>query len=248
MHCFICPTYGQYEYARAAVESFFQNTHGGVTVVVDDGHPKFHQFWDSHWNVVAHHFNERSGLTRSWNHGLTMAREIRAEYTICGNSDILFTPGWHIGPVALLADDSVGLVGPLTNGPGLTNELQNIWDHVPDYVPSDEPVCLAEAAQWLRKRYQPASCFAASRVNGFFMIGRTTRWWQGRYDNTHVFNPDRRYALTENENELQDRFRSRGWHSLVSLRSYIFHYRAVTRGEQHKHGMWLRRSPAQVAE
>src|ERR1017187_2426465 len=82
MHCFICPTYGQYDYARAAVKSFLQHTPGGVALVVDDGHPQFHKFWDDHWNVVAHRFRGRGGLTRSWNYGLKQARKMGAEYAI----------------------------------------------------------------------------------------------------------------------------------------------------------------------
>jgi len=54
-----------------------------------------------------------------------------------------------------------------------------------------------------------------------------------------VFDPAPRFALTQNEDELQARFQAAGWRSVVSLRSFIFHYRSVTRGEQSKHGRWV---------
>jgi GT2 family glycosyltransferase len=241
-HCFICPTYGHYEYARAALASFFQHTTDGIALVIDDGHPKFRKFWDARWNVVAHHFPDRQGLTRSWNFGLIQARELCAQYTICGNSDILFTPGWSTGPTGLLDDDSVGVIGPLSNAPGLTNTLQNIWDHVPHYQSRDEAVHLAAIAAALALRYSTKAHLAVSAVNGFFMISRTTRWWDGCFDDHHVFNPAHRFALIHSEHELQKRLLARGWHSLVSLSTFIFHYRSVTRGEKFKQGLWHRRS------
>lgn len=240
-HCFICPTYGHYEYARAAVESFLEFTPGGAVVVVDDGYPEFHRFWELEWPVVAHHFQDQRGVTRSWNLGLVLAREIGAKYTICGNSDILFAPNWHTGPESLLEDSSVGLVGPLSNGPGLTNRLQNIWDHLPGYKPSDLAQAISRVAAELTCRYDIDDHLAADAVNGFFMVGRTARWWEGAYDNEHVFDPTPPFALVGSEHELQRRFRACGWRSVVSLRAFIFHYRSVTRGERFKRGMWYRR-------
>jgi GT2 family glycosyltransferase len=251
MHCFICPTYGCYDYARAAVKSFFEHTPSGVVVIVDDAHPGFHKFWDDKWNVIAHQFKQRRGLTRSWNYGLIQARNIGAKYAICGNSDILFTPGWDLGPTALLEDDTVGLVGPLSNAPGLISpkrnvwdQKQNIWDHVTGYEPSSTPERLAGVSAHLARLYKATDHLPVRAVNGFFMIGRTASWWEGKYDKRHVFNPAPRYAMIGNEMELQRRHLARGWRSLVSLRTYIFHYRSVTRGEKFKVGMWHRNQPS----
>jgi GT2 family glycosyltransferase len=241
-HCFICPTYGAYSYARAALESFFRYTEKGLAVVVDDAHPGFFPFWDRRWHVVAHQFKERGGVTRSWNYGLSVARKLKATYAICGNSDILFSPGWEIGPTALLKRGSVGLVGPLSNGPGLTNVKQNIWDHLLDYQPSDDTKHISAVAERLASSFKPADCLPVWAVNGFFMIGRTKTWWEGRYDRGHVFNPAGRFAMVDSENELQRRLRACGRASVVSLRTFIFHYRSVTRGDKFKHGMWHRRS------
>lgn len=240
-HCFICPTYGHYDYARAAVKSFLDNTPGGVALVVDDGHPEFHRFWDDEWSVIAHRFRNRRGLTRSWNFGLQWAREFKVPYAICGNDDILFTPEWYAGPVALLEDDSVGLVGPLSNAAGRVNARQNVWKHVRNYRTSDEPCQLAKIAARLRVRYQLTDHLKTRAVNGFLMVSSTKRWWEGRFDEQHVFNPARRFALTDNEWELQRRVRRRGWRNVISLRSFVFHYRSVTRGEEFKHGMWYRK-------
>ncbi|HVU39304.1 MAG TPA: hypothetical protein VHC95_13300 [Opitutales bacterium] len=242
-YCFICPTYGQYDYARLALESFFRHTERGLAVVIDDAHPKFHRFWDRRWNVAAHPFKTRGGVTRSWNHGLRLARKFGARYTICGNDDILFTPQWWQGPVLLANDPDVGLVGPLSNGPGLSNREQNIWDHVRGYKPSDRPAALAKVAAQLRRRYEKSDGVPVSAANGFFLFARTERWWEGRFDSRHVFNPAPPYAMVHSEHELQWRMMERGWKNVVSLRSFIFHYRSVTRGDQYKRGLWYRRPP-----
>lgn len=242
MFSYICPTFGRYDYASAAIASFLAHTPDAVVVVVDDGHPRFHRFWDDSRVVIAHAFKEQGGLTRSWNFGLMHCRRIGARYTICGNDDVVFTPGWWRGPVALLEDESVGVVGPLTNAPGLTNKQQNVWDHIENYQPSDGADDLAGVARLLVNRYEAADCKPVRAVNGFLMISRTLRWWEGRFDDEHVFNPNSRFAMTQNEDELQARFRASGWRSVVSLSSYVFHYRSVTRGDQYKQGMWFRRS------
>lgn len=239
--CFICPTYGQYDYARASLASFFRHTPKGIAIVVDDAHPKFHCFWDKSWNVVARPFKTRGGLTRSWNHGLSYGRKIGAHYTICGNDDILFTPGWWKGPATLLEDPSIGVVGPLSNGPGLSNNEQNIWDYLKGYKPADTSTALTKVARQLRRKFTDADCRLVPVVNGFFMMARTERWWEGSYDRRHVFNPAPAYKMVHSEHELQLRFIQQGWYNAVSLNSFIFHYRSVSRGEKFKRGMWYRR-------
>lgn len=241
-YLFICPTYGNYCYSRAAVESFLTHTPAGLALVVDDGHEKFHKFWDDEWNVIAHHFETQAGLTRSWNFGLHRAKEIGVKYAICGNDDILFTPEWYVGPEALLEDDSVAIVGALSNGPGTSNELQNVWDHVPNYIVSDQPEQINAVAASLQHRYSLRQHLKTHEVNGFFMLSRTSRWWDGRFDENHVFDPDPQFSLQASERELQNRFRRRGWRNVISLTTFIFHYRSVTRGDAFNQGMWCRRT------
>lgn len=241
MFCYICPVYGQYNYARAAVESFLAHTPSSVAVVIDDAHPDFYEFCDPDWSVIYHKFPGHGGLTRSWNYGLILAREMNAEYAICSNDDVLFTPNWHEGPAAILQDSSVGLVGPLTNGPGRSNRRQGIWKHIPDYTPSDASDALADVSISLSRKYALSDSLPVGTVNGFCMMARTKRWWEAAFDAKHVFNPGRRFALTRSEKEIQSRIREFGWRNLVSLRSFVFHYRSVTRGDRFKHGMWFRR-------
>ncbi len=240
-YCFICPTYGQYDYARSALESFFRHTTRGCAIVVDDAHPAYRPFWDKKWPVAVRAFKTRGGVTRSWNHGLGYARKIGAKYAICGNDDILFTPGWWKGPVALMNEPSIGIVGPLSNGPGHSNKSQNIWDHIRDYQPADSPKALAAVAARLRRKYGASDCCLVPVVNGFFMIARTERWWEGCFDRRHVFNPAPSYAMVHSEHELQLRFIKQGWPNAVSLASFIFHYRSVSRGDKFKQGLWFRR-------
>lgn len=242
MFCYICPVYGQYAYARAAVESFLTRTPDSVAVVVDDAHAGFYEFCDPSWRVIYHRFQRHAGLTRSWNYGLILAREMKAEYTICSNDDVLFAPNWYEGPAALLQDPSVGLVGPVTNAPGRSNRRQGIWKYVDDYTLSDTPEALADIATRLSRKYAIRDSLSVRTLNGFCLMGRTKRWWEAAYDAHHVFNPSRRFALIRSEREIQSRIRGSRWRNVVSLRSFVFHYRSVTRGDEFKHGMWFRRT------
>jgi GT2 family glycosyltransferase len=254
----IMPTYGHFEYAIEALRSYFKHapSENFSAIVVDDASPEVSQglAWSDMVDrivkelqvtqgqqVIFHRFEEHSGLTRSWNAGLQIAKQFGFDYTICGNSDTLFTPGWHEAPCHL-ADNGYQLVGPLSNAPGPTNSgKQDVSRYFPNFRVTDNPAVLADVAIYLKARYGVVGC-VESNVNGFCLVAKTKTWWDGAFDKENVFDP--KHALTFNEDELQRRWFAKGWKSAIALGSYVFHYRAVTRGDKHRHHGSFRRKGA----
>lgn len=227
----IIPTYSHFEYARAAVRSLVRNgpRRGSAEyLVVDDHSPE----WDSvDWRSWPHpecrkiRFASRGGLTRSWNAGLRAAVAMRAEYAVCTNSDVLFSPGWF-EPLAEALEGGFRLVGPVSNAPGHTGR-QDVRRYLP------EPVAVSDSARSLRavaralRRERAAP--VASWINGFFLMARTETWREGAYSRRCVFDPG--FRMAGNEDELQTRWWERGWTMGFAPASYVFHYRSVSRPE-----------------
>lgn len=246
---FINPIYNGFPYARRAVLSFFKYTPeelNPVCISLDDNSPLYAQqdwdYWKTDMPADRHHFEafpQNGGLTRSWNWGLAKARELGCQYAIAGNSDILFTPGWYEGLMWNL-EHGYDLVGPVTNAPGWAQggkQRQNVRNYFPNYEIGDDPEYLAKVALHLKKTY-PIEDVHNWDINGFFSMARVDKWWEGAFDEKHVFNP--KYKLTENEVELQRRWKRFGWKMGYVLSSFIYHYRAVSRGDRHKHTGWDR--------
>jgi GT2 family glycosyltransferase len=223
----IIPTYNHLDYARRCVDSYARYTSEQSTVaVVDDASPAWLSYSWAGWpplDTVKIHFTKRDGLTRSWNAGLRLARELGATYAVCGNSDLLFSPGW-CGPM-LDALERYHLVGPITNAPGHCP-----WQSAANYGVteiSDDPRTIAANATRLRQSVKnPVRVY---RINGFLLMAKTDVWWSQAYDKDNVFNPA--YKLTGNEDELQRRWLAAGRKIACVPESYVFHYRSVSRPE-----------------
>jgi len=247
---FICPSYGKFVYSRRAVASFLQHSPpDSFALVVDDCSPGFDQ---QNWAAWAHdlprdriqiyRFGRQDGLTRSWNHGLTYARSHGFTYAIAGNSDIIFTPGWW-EPVRAGLAGGWHLLGPITNAPGRTNrQRQSVTRYLPGYVTSDDPADLATVAAELQSRHARTG-IVSSKINGYCTVARTDVWWAGAFNKQYVFDP--KYKLTGNEDELQTRWLTRRFRIGFVPSSFVFHYRAVSRGDKHKHTGWYRASSAE---
>ena len=254
---FICPTYGQFDYAKRCVTSFFQ--HSGpddYCLVVDDASPEVRAnpslsltqllcpepFWPRFEAIC---FPTNGGLTRSWNAGLSAARGTFSgsfEYAICGNSDILFTPNCLLPLIQLLERPNWKLVGPVTNCPGAPQYgAQNVKHFVPDYQVTDDELALLQTTNYLQAHHPVAACI--THLNGFFLMAKTATWWEGAFDAKHVFNPHNTFnskgqrnptpLMTLNEDELQRRWREKGWQIGFTPASFIFHYRAASRGAKY---------------
>ncbi|AGA28660.1 putative glycosyltransferase [Singulisphaera acidiphila DSM 18658] len=252
----VCPTYGQFDYAMRTIESFARHTEDPLTIVVDDASP---DWGDPDWQeflgadalpIVVHRFPENGGLTRSWNWGIHRAIMQGADYVIAGNSDILFCEGWQHGLIHAL-ESGYALAGPLSNAPGRTATVKaHVANYVPGYRLTDDPAYLDSLSRTLQARYQ--GLVVEARVNGFFQMARAEVWLAGRFDEAHVYrprndlqpngmpNPDP--LMTSNEDELQNRWARLGWRFAVCPSSFIFHYRAVSRGTNYLHGSWMRRT------
>lgn len=266
----IIPTYGAFEYARRAVASALEHTRADVNVaVIDDASPGL-EIRDStlepqeYIRAVLHRlgkllvygrperrlwlsrFRENGGLTRSWNEGLVLARDRGIDYACVTNSDVIFTPGWDVSLIKAL--DEFALIGPVTNAPG-TEDGQFIGRYTQVYERTDDAQKLALVAAELARINSPPR---AATINGFCMMAKTKTWWDNAYDpfraqvfkplNTHNSRgqPNPTPTMTLNEYELQRRWHAAKLRTGYSPASYVFHYRAASRGDQYKRGDWLR--------
>jgi len=249
--CLILPTYGHLDYAARAARSFLENTRHSRAIVcaVDDGSQGVTDEQYAAWAVEngiqhAKRFADNDGLTRSWNYGLQFCRENGMRYAVCGNSDLVFSPGWDKGILAAL--EEYDLVGPVTNAPGWGSFKQAIQRFFPDYEPNDSDADIADKATRISGHMpdplgnttsiaygaRGASINMPEFLNGFCLVARTRIWWVGAFDELHVFDPS--HKLTENETELQVRW-------VIGMRcrravvpsSFVFHYRSISRGDEH---------------
>lgn len=260
---FVCPTYQALElqcYTQRALESFFDTTPGGVAIVVDDGTPNWTaDYADSLQALTVQRpgtelhivrFDTPGGLTRSWNAGLAQASALGLDYAIAGNNDIVFTRQWHVGMRHALSR-GYALVGPVSNAPGVTARgLQEVSRYVPGYTLTDEQAALDAVATRLHQtRLGQVLGYA---INGFFQMAAMATWDAGKYDAEHYYRPVNHHTsngkrnptplMTLNEDELQTRWHRTGKQSAIVLSSFIFHYRAVSRGDAYKRGNWYRQS------
>lgn len=242
----IIPVYNNYIYARRACLSLFKYSEIPChALVVDDASPEFSQVDWSAWykdlpeeKITYYRFKANGGLTRSWNWGLQAARERGSRYAVCGNSDILFTPNWDV-PLTYHADKSCALVGPVSNAPGMTNKgRQSVQKYFPGYRVTDDPEYLARVSAYLKRTYPKDTVVTGVSINGFFMLASTKTWWEGAFDEKHVFDPRKR--MTGNEDELQRRWHRRKMRSGFVPTSFIFHYRSVSRGSRFRSAGWHR--------
>ncbi len=225
----IIPTFGHLDVALKAVESVYRTVQSPQVLVVDDAGPSdaesveaMQRFPGLEW----HRFDHNKGLTRGWNFGLRWARAQGCKYTVCGNSDILFSAGWFQS-LAEAIDDGSDLVGPLTNAPG-HQAKQNVRRYIPDYRPSDLPGSIDDVAAELRKKNKRDRLM--TKVNGFCMMAKTETWWKHAFDVDNVFNTGSHYRMIRNEDEFQARAGKRG--GLVAsivLGAFVFHFRGVSR-------------------
>lgn len=242
---FILPLYNKFAYGRRAALSFFKYTQTtGVVICVDDASPYYpRQDWNA-WRkgipedrLVFKHFGVNGGLTRSWNYGLKVARDLGCKYAIAGNSDILFTPHWEEGLIYHL-ENGYQLVGPISNAPGVTNGgKQRVDNYFPGYRVTDDPAYLKQVAEYVYQR-NPKNKIVPCAINGFFTMAKVDQWWRGAYNAEHVFDPAK--IMTGNEDELQRRWHKNKWRTGFVPSSFIFHYRAVSRGDRYKHRGWYR--------
>ena len=257
---FICPTYrakALHDYTETALRSFFATTPGGTAIVVDDGTPGWDTKYEAKLGNIAdeclgklhhYHFPKKLGLTRSWNKGLSIADMLDLDYAIAGNNDVIFTKGWHQGMLHAL-DSGYAMVGPLSNAPGITAKgKQEVVKYFPKYKVIDDLAYLDLVAEDLHKNH--LGKVVESEVNGFFQMCSMSSWRANKYAPNEYYKAVNKFTskgrtnltphMTLNEDEYQGRLRAKKKKMAIVLSSFIFHYRAVTRGDKYKRGQWYR--------
>ena len=253
----VVPTYGHFDYAARAVRTALANTRtlDPHVLVVDDASPDMPARVFDHVapsDVLAERLRvfrveARGGLTRSWNYGLRYANHRAFSFCCVTNSDVEFPIDWDREIFNGLNSAGYDLVGPVTNAPG-TNAEQYVGRYSMLYekekAQEDYNRVQGELLTQQRGRYKPTT------LNGFCMVALTATWWANAYDVEHVFRPRNDFnskgepnptpLMTLNEYELQRRWHEKGLKTGVCLGSYVFHYRAVSRGDRHKRGDWAR--------
>jgi hypothetical protein len=244
----VMPVYGQFDYANRSARSFLDAIPNSRVIWVDDCSPgSAESDWLSLWDRYGERFevNRRdvnAGVTAAWEIGLRRCRELGLTYAICGNSDIYCPEGfWR--PLRDALDDGWDLVGPATNAPGSQNPVrQHVKTYFKDYVDqTDSREYLDYVGRWLRSNLS-FELIEECGINGFFMAAKTERWFRDLRQDGLVFNSHPRYAMTGSEDELEQVWRQNGARIGVVPRSFVFHYRSVTRGEKYRRGAGFRRS------
>jgi hypothetical protein len=253
----IVPTYGAYDYAyRTALSALMHTSCHLKVLLIDDGYADAEERAQPHYKPLledpqlAPHietvwFKTNGGYIRSLNYGLRCLRNT-CSHICCANSDLIFTKEWDYSLREAL-DGIFSLAGPVTNAPG-TERIQNVANYFEDYEVTDNEVYLDTVARSLAE--QDRVPFEAT-INGFCMMAKTETWWENAYDKQHVFcplnerdskgNPNPTPLMTLNEYELQRRWHAKGLKSACCPRSFVFHYRSVTRGDRFKKSGWYRK-------
>jgi hypothetical protein len=131
----------------------------------------------------------------------------------------------------------------------MTNREQylNVWD--PSLIPDNTQASVDAITQKLKKG---SGTVREGPINGFFIFGSSPAWQRVAYDNEQVF-PSRieimpsghtnpHPNITGGEDWLAARCRKLGMKMGISLGSYVFHFRSVTRGKRYVTPGWSRKS------
>lgn len=224
----IIPSFNHFEYVHLACESAAK-TPGAVVIVIDDASPQWpgdrivRGYLPPTVPFVIRRYDGNEGLSRSWNAGLRICRDMGLPYAVCGNSDLVFSNGWW-API----EDALKLhdfAGPLTNAPGHVN-AQNVANYLNDYDLSDDPDNIDSTGRELRSKFN--SSFPRSMINGFCIAGKTGSFFQL---SSEPFDPS--IPLGGNEDDFFDRAKERDLKACIVPSSFVFHYRSVTRRYHH---------------
>ena len=220
----IIPSFNHFEYVHLACESAAK-TPGALVIVIDDASPQWpgdrvvRGYLPSTVPFVIRRYDRNAGLSRSWNAGLRVCRDMGLPYAVCGNSDLVFPDGWFEPIEEALATHH--FAGPVTNAPGHARH-QAVGRYLSGYELSDDPSDIDDVAKHLRAAGHPIQ--TRTHLNGFCFAGRTEsfcRLW---------FNES--IPLAGNEDDFFNRAGNEGMNAAVVPTSFVFHYRSVSRGEK----------------
>ena len=242
----VIPTYGNLGYARRAVESAFRSDESCKVAVIDDASPDwdpryFEEFYEKYpGRFFCHRYSENGGVTRSWEKGYEILTWVDCKHIVFGNSDLIFSKDSLSRMSYVLENTEIGLVGPLSNGPGKTTKNQDIFNWLKSYRPRDEYQHIDYVSDWLLENVPPSRELIISGLNGFCMMASVEKMEIVKNFRGTVFNPTYRYRMVRSEDELCSQLNKLKIEQAVVCSSFVFHYRSVTRGDAHKHGAWYR--------
>lgn len=224
----IIPSFNHFEYVHLACESAAK-TPGAVVIIIDDASPQWpgdrivRGYLPSTVPFVIRRYDHNAGLSRSWNAGLRICRDMGLPYAVCGNSDLVFSDGWWEPMEAALQTHD--FAGPVTNAPGHVS-AQNVANYLQNYRISDDPDDIYQTGSSLRSKCVPL--IRRSMINGFCIAGKTESFIQL---SSEPFDPS--IPLAGNEDDFFDRAKDRNLTACIVPTSFVFHYRSVTRRFHH---------------
>ncbi|MCR9200680.1 MAG: glycosyltransferase [Planctomycetaceae bacterium] len=231
----VIPTYNALDYALLTIETALQSTSKARVLVVDDASPD----WDTSFEAALfelgprvdfHRFPTNGGLTRSWNFGVAKGIQDGARYIAAGNADLRFPMGWW-EPMKAVLEHSGGLVGPLTNAPGCEAH-QDIRKWQRGYNEGHQQADVDETQRRLNRWRLRNSI--QRRLSGFFVAGSAESFDRSRFSAEFVYDPSN--LMIGNEYQLQSLAEERGIRSYVALKSFVYHFRSVSRGLNDREG------------
>lgn len=268
----IVPVYGAFDYARLCIQSLWRSDaarqHWLNVIIVNDASPDWSDDWippaprsTNRWMIINHERNQ--GLTAAWNAGfqLTFVDEQSKAWKppehviVAANSDVVVAANWYQGILEAL-NGGYSFVGPVSNAPGPTSKgAQSIVKWLPNtYFLEDNQVSIDQTGRTLAHYWDGKQAAEPCDINGFFMAARAVSWQRLQTSAQLVFpqyiksmpsgrrNPD---PLGAGQDDwLNSRARSLQLKTGCAVKSFVFHYRSVSRGKKHAHGLWTRRKDA----
>lgn len=226
----IIPTCGHWPYAIRTIQTLLASTPDAIAIVIDDAsadwspdYPARLQSLGAPGRVIVQRYQKAAGLTRSWNAGLRICRQMGIEYAVPANSDLAFAPGWW-APIESAISGGSTYCGPITNAPGHSGG-QQVASWLPGYSVDDTDSAISATGDQL-KQYA-GTVHTTDRLNGFCFAGQTESFWQHAKTPNDVFDPA--FPLAGNEDEFFGRAKSAGARLSIVPASFVFHYRGVTR-------------------
>ncbi|HEY1778186.1 MAG TPA: glycosyltransferase [Solirubrobacteraceae bacterium] len=205
------------EQLAATLESLFRNTPypNFEVVVVDNGsapdllaYLEGYMTGESRLRVVRNDAN--LGFARACNIGIAACAD--AERVVLLNDDVILTPGWLAGLLRHLGDESVGLVGPVTNNARGESRIEVLYTDLRDL----DGFALAQAREHRGQTLEVgmlAMFCVASRAEVLARVGDLDeRFTIGMYE-------DDDYAL---------RLRRAGYRLLCARDVYVHHWGGVS--------------------
>jgi len=209
----IIPTYNQAEYVRQCIDSIADHTDLPYEIIVIDNASTdgTADYLESVRGTVRYRILEQNlGFAGAVNRGLMMAK---GSTVVLLNNDTLVTVNWLDNMLrCLTSDDRIGMVGPVTNYIGGTQQIE-----VP-YQSTQEMHAFASA----HNVSNPAKWMTTDRLVGFCLLFRRELWERTGYldEGFHIGNFE--------DDDYNVRVRLQGYRLVIAQDAFIHHYGSVS--------------------